>query len=119
MAQRKRIQRRRLAEHLSAVRPDIVDPAAEIAAGRVLVDGRIVRRVALADDADLVALVKPMFELQLAGAPTDAASVDAALARAAQGIADAGWEVTACAESPVRGARGAVEGFVRARRRAP
>ena len=244
MAQRKRIQRRRLGEHLSAVRPGIVDPAAEIAAGRVLVDGRIVtnpasmvprdasivvrgpivlrgeaklraalaafpdvrlagrvaldtgaaaggftrvllaagarrvyavdaghgqllgslrqdprvvnleatnladldrrrvpdvvevvtldlsylalaaaaeqlRRVPLADDADLVALVKPMFELQLAAAPTDRASVDAAVARAAQGIADAGWEVVACSESPVRGARGAVEGFVRARRRAP
>jgi 23S rRNA (cytidine1920-2'-O)/16S rRNA (cytidine1409-2'-O)-methyltransferase len=244
VAQRRRIQRRRLAEHLSAVRPDIVDPTAEIAAGRVLVDGRIVtnpasmvprdasivvrgplvfrgeaklraafaafkdvriagrvaldagaaaggftrvllatgarrvyavdaghgqllgslrqdprvvnleatnladldrrlvpdvvevvtldlsylglgaaagelRRVALADDADLVALVKPVFELKLAAAPTDHASVDAAVARAAQGIADAGWEVIASAKSPVRGARGAVEGFVRARRRAP
>jgi predicted rRNA methylase YqxC with S4 and FtsJ domains len=74
-------------------------------------------RVAIADDADLVALVKPMFELHLAHAPADPASVGAALARAARGIEAAGWSVLADAESPVRGARGAVELLLRARRR--
>jgi 23S rRNA (cytidine1920-2'-O)/16S rRNA (cytidine1409-2'-O)-methyltransferase len=242
MGKRKRSPRRRLVEHLSVVRPDIVDPAAEIAAGRVCVDGRIVAnpasmvlpdasvvvlrpvalrgeaklraalaafgdvrvggrvaldagaaaggftrvllaegasrvyavdaghgqllgslrqdarvvnleatnlgdldrrlvpdvvqiitldlsylslaaaagqlgRIALADDADLVALVKPMFELRLARAPSDPASLAEALSRAARGIEANGWRVAAHVESPVRGAGGAVELLLHARRR--
>ena len=59
--------------------------------------------------ADLIGLVKPMFELRLASAPTDAESAELAAARAAAGVADAGWVVESTAPSPVTGARGAVE----------
>ncbi len=73
-------------------------------------------RIALAHDADLIGLVKPMFELRLATAPSDANSVDAATARAASGIAAAGWRVIGTMPSPVLGGRGAVEALLHARR---
>jgi 23S rRNA (cytidine1920-2'-O)/16S rRNA (cytidine1409-2'-O)-methyltransferase len=72
--------------------------------------------IRLADGADLVALVKPMFELALDRPPNDAERLEAALAAARRGIAQAGWQVGGDMESPTRGARGAVEYFVRARR---
>jgi 23S rRNA (cytidine1920-2'-O)/16S rRNA (cytidine1409-2'-O)-methyltransferase len=67
--------------------------------------------------AALIGLVKPMNELGLAGPPQDPALVDAAVARAAAGIAEAGWEVLDAIPSPVTGSRGAVEAFVYAVRR--
>jgi len=65
---------------------------------------------------ELVGLVKPMFELKLASAPSDRASLDEALARAVAGIEAAGWRVVATMDSPVTGAGGAPELFVHARR---
>ena len=73
-------------------------------------------RIAMAHDADLIGLVKPMFELRLATAPSDAISVDAATERAASGIAAAGWRVIGTMPSPVLGGRGAVEALLHARR---
>jgi 23S rRNA (cytidine1920-2'-O)/16S rRNA (cytidine1409-2'-O)-methyltransferase len=73
-------------------------------------------RIAIAPDADLIGLVKPMFELRLATAPTDPARVDEATERAAVGISAAGWEVIGTMPSPVLGGRGAVEALVHARR---
>jgi len=73
-------------------------------------------RIALAVDADLIGLVKPMFELRRGTAPTDATSVDAATERAASGIAAAGWRVIGAMPSPVLGGRGAVEALIHARR---
>lgn len=73
--------------------------------------------LAFAPGADLIGLVKPMFELRLASAPTDLPSLDAATARAVRGIEDGGWRVVGTAPSDVGGARGAIEGFVHARRR--
>ena len=64
---------------------------------------------------ELIALVKPMFELHLDHAPTDASSLAAAIAAATAGIHAAGWEVVSTMTSPVRGGKGAVEGFVYAR----
>ena len=75
--------------------------------------------VAIAERADLIALVKPMFELRRGTAPSDRASLDHALAHAEAGVAVAGWEVVAHADSPVRGARGAAELFLHARYRSP
>jgi len=75
-------------------------------------------RLAFADGADLVALVKPMFELDRASAPVDDASIDLARARASAGLAASGWDVVASIPSPVPGAGGARELFVHARRRA-
>ncbi|HEX4755511.1 MAG TPA: SAM-dependent methyltransferase [Candidatus Dormibacteraeota bacterium] len=65
--------------------------------------------VALAPGAVLVGLVKPMFELRAATAPSDRGSLDAALAAASAGVAAAGWSVRGSIDSPVTGARGARE----------
>jgi len=73
-------------------------------------------RITIAPDAVLIGLVKPMFELRLATAPSDAISVDAATERAASGIAAAGWRVIGTMPSPVLGGRGAVEALLHARR---
>ncbi len=74
-------------------------------------------RVSLAADATLVALVKPMFELRAATAPSDRASLDAAVAAASVGVVAAGWEVCGSINSPVTGSRGAREVLLHARRR--
>lgn len=73
-------------------------------------------RVAFAPDADLIALVKPMFELAMAEAPLDDASLAEALRRASAGIEAAGWTVVATMPSPVLGHHGAKELLVHARR---
>lgn len=62
---------------------------------------------------DLIALVKPQFELRLAAPPADPRpALDAAVA----GIERAGWHVRDTIESPVRGAHGSVEYLVFATR---
>jgi 23S rRNA (cytidine1920-2'-O)/16S rRNA (cytidine1409-2'-O)-methyltransferase len=66
--------------------------------------------------AELIGLVKPMFELRLATAPTDRPALDRALEAAVAGVSDAGWEIVATMDSPVEGAGGARELFVHARR---
>jgi 23S rRNA (cytidine1920-2'-O)/16S rRNA (cytidine1409-2'-O)-methyltransferase len=73
-------------------------------------------RIAIADDADLVVLVKPMFELGLAAPPEEGVLLKRAVVRAIQGIELGRWTVLARMESPVRGAAGAIEFFLRARR---
>jgi len=73
-------------------------------------------RVPIAERSQLVALVKPMFELGLASAPVDDERVGRALELAIAGIERAGWSVAGAVESPVRGARGAREHLVHARR---
>ncbi len=74
------------------------------------------KSLAIAQGADLVALVKPMFELSLPQPPTDPADLKEAVRRARRGVEGAGWTVADCIESPVRGARGAVEFLLHARR---
>ncbi|MBV8445259.1 MAG: TlyA family rRNA (cytidine-2'-O)-methyltransferase [Candidatus Dormibacteraeota bacterium] len=69
-------------------------------------------RVGFATGAELVGLVKPMFELRLATAPVDLASVEAAIRAAAEGVEHAGWQVLATIPSPVTGARGAREALL-------
>jgi 23S rRNA (cytidine1920-2'-O)/16S rRNA (cytidine1409-2'-O)-methyltransferase len=68
-------------------------------------------------DAQLVALVKPMFELRLARPPDDPAEIRRAVAAAERGLREGGWEPAGAIESPARGSRGAVEWLVHARRR--
>ncbi len=68
----------------------------------------------LEPDAELVALIKPMFELGLQTPPTDRARLHGAVARAADGIEQGPWNVVGRVASPVRGAHGAVEFFVHA-----
>lgn len=74
-------------------------------------------RLEYAPRADLVALVKPMFELRLGEPPDDRPTLAEALGRATQGVERAGWRVDASMDSPVRGGGGAAELFLHARRR--
>jgi 23S rRNA (cytidine1920-2'-O)/16S rRNA (cytidine1409-2'-O)-methyltransferase len=71
--------------------------------------------VAFAGGAELIALVKPMFELGLDAPPPDVRLPDA-LAVATLGIERAPWRVIGSIASPVTGHRGAKELLVHARR---
>ena len=73
-------------------------------------------RIELTPRADLVGLVKPMFELRLADAPADRATLDRALDAARAGVESAGWTVLDTMDAPVGGAGGAHELFLHARR---
>jgi 23S rRNA (cytidine1920-2'-O)/16S rRNA (cytidine1409-2'-O)-methyltransferase len=73
-------------------------------------------RIELASGAELIGLVKPMFELRRATAPVDDAGLEAALQAAVAGVIAAGWHVVASMESPVLGSRGAREALLHARR---
>ena len=75
-----------------------------------------VGRIGVAPGADLVGLVKPMFELRLGQPPEDEARLEQALALAIAGVGAAGWRVLESMPSPVRGARGAREFLIRASR---
>ena len=63
---------------------------------------------------ELVALVKPMFELHLDHAPTDDRSLADAVERAVAGVEAAGWSVAATMDSPVTGGKGAREALLHA-----
>ena len=75
----------------------------------------VTERLEFAPGATLLALVKPMFELQAAALPTSTAELAEAVMVAEQGIRAAGWAIEATVESPLRGNGGAVEYFTRAR----
>ena len=60
----------------------------------------------------MIALVKPMFELQRATAPTAPGDLEEAVEKAKAGLDRAGWHPVATTESPVRGSRGAIEFFI-------
>jgi 23S rRNA (cytidine1920-2'-O)/16S rRNA (cytidine1409-2'-O)-methyltransferase len=68
--------------------------------------------VGLAPAAELIGLVKPMFELRLGTAPTEPDLLHRAIAEASQNIAGTRWAVKGQMESPVRGSKGAIEGFI-------
>jgi 23S rRNA (cytidine1920-2'-O)/16S rRNA (cytidine1409-2'-O)-methyltransferase len=72
-------------------------------------------RVRFAADAELVALVKPQFELRLGKSPRGR-EVEDAFPPAAAGLERAGWRVLGGARSPVRGAGGSDELLLHARR---
>ena len=71
---------------------------------------------AFAADADLIALVKPMFELSLDAPPDDEASLRRALDMAMAGVERASWRVAGTMASPVTGSKGAREWLLHARR---
>jgi 23S rRNA (cytidine1920-2'-O)/16S rRNA (cytidine1409-2'-O)-methyltransferase len=73
-------------------------------------------QVALNDGAVLLALLKPMSELRMGELPADEQLLERAIDVASDGIARAGWTVLGHMDSPIRGAHGAVEFFLYARR---
>jgi 23S rRNA (cytidine1920-2'-O)/16S rRNA (cytidine1409-2'-O)-methyltransferase len=72
--------------------------------------------VEIDEHADLIALVKPMFELALPTPPSSEPELEDAVARAVAALEAGGWRVQGSVRSPVAGARGAVEFLVHARR---
>lgn len=74
----------------------------------------------IAEGADLVALVKPMYELGLAGPPADPDERAKAVELAAAAFEATGWRAPRWVESPVTGRRGAIEYLLHlCRRRSP
>jgi predicted rRNA methylase YqxC with S4 and FtsJ domains len=74
--------------------------------------------VRMAPTADLVALVKPMYELGLGSSPTDERTLKRAVEAARRGIErDERWVVEGVVASPVLGAGGACEWLIHAHRR--
>jgi 23S rRNA (cytidine1920-2'-O)/16S rRNA (cytidine1409-2'-O)-methyltransferase len=73
-------------------------------------------RLVLAAGAELVAVVKPIYELRLAGPPADPAVCGRAVRAAEAGLRAAGWRPCGAVPSPVRGGRGAVEALLHATR---
>jgi 23S rRNA (cytidine1920-2'-O)/16S rRNA (cytidine1409-2'-O)-methyltransferase len=73
-------------------------------------------RLRLSPLAQLIALVKPMFELRLAHLPPDARLAEA-VERAVESVTKAGWRVVSVRRSSVGGAGGAVEFFLHAVRK--
>jgi 23S rRNA (cytidine1920-2'-O)/16S rRNA (cytidine1409-2'-O)-methyltransferase len=69
-------------------------------------------RLRIADNADLLALVKPMYELHLSTPPTSQGALARAVAVARRGVERLPWRVVASVESPLPGSRDAVEFFL-------
>jgi 23S rRNA (cytidine1920-2'-O)/16S rRNA (cytidine1409-2'-O)-methyltransferase len=74
-------------------------------------------RIMFSPGAELLAVVKPRFELGLAEPPSEARELAKAVQLASGGIDQAGWTVTGSVLSPVTGGRGAIEFLLHARRR--
>jgi 23S rRNA (cytidine1920-2'-O)/16S rRNA (cytidine1409-2'-O)-methyltransferase len=72
--------------------------------------------IRFASRAEILALVKPMFELRRAVPPTAPADLRAAVGAAEEGLLQAQWQPLATIESPHRGGSGAIEFFIHARR---
>jgi 23S rRNA (cytidine1920-2'-O)/16S rRNA (cytidine1409-2'-O)-methyltransferase len=73
-----------------------------------------IETLSFANDADLVALVKPMFELGLDAPPEDDPSLERALDLAVAGVEQAPWRVTGTMPSPVTGSKGTREWLLHA-----
>jgi 23S rRNA (cytidine1920-2'-O)/16S rRNA (cytidine1409-2'-O)-methyltransferase len=70
----------------------------------------------IARDADLIVLVKPMYELNLAYPPLDEDSRQRAVDRAVVAFERQRWRTLGAVESPIRGHNGAIEYLVHFRR---
>lgn len=75
-----------------------------------------IETLSFAPDADLIALVKPMFELGLDSPPEDDPSLRRALDLAVAGVERHPWHVVGTMPSPVTGSKGAREWLLHARR---
>ena len=75
--------------------------------------------VTIAPGADLVALVKPMFELRLAHPPAEPGQRAKAVEIAIAAFEATGWRAPRWIESPLPGRRGAIEYLIHLRRARP
>lgn len=76
-----------------------------------------IEAVAIADAADLIALVKPMYELRLAGPPAEPDQRAKAVELAVAAFERTGWRSPRSMQCPVPGRRGAIEHLLHLRRR--
>jgi 23S rRNA (cytidine1920-2'-O)/16S rRNA (cytidine1409-2'-O)-methyltransferase len=102
-----RLDRQLIGEPVDLITMDLSYLAVADAIGQL--DGRI-----LAPAAQLIALIKPTFELHSAALADQPQQVVAAVAAAARALAGHGWRVLGQEPSPILGAKGAVEVFVHA-----
>ena len=105
------ITRQQLPEVVDTVTVDLSYPAVADAVPQL-------EALEIAPDADLVALVKPTFELRRGRPPVGRAQLEAALRTATDAVGAGSWRVVATCESVVTGTRGTTEFFVHARREA-
>jgi 23S rRNA (cytidine1920-2'-O)/16S rRNA (cytidine1409-2'-O)-methyltransferase len=75
-----------------------------------------IEAIVIAKDADLIALVKPMYELGLAGPPADPDQRAKAVEMAAAAFERIGWRSAQSIECPLLGRRGAIEHLMHLRR---
>jgi 23S rRNA (cytidine1920-2'-O)/16S rRNA (cytidine1409-2'-O)-methyltransferase len=80
---------------------------------RAIVPG-ITKKLTYSPGATMIALVKPMFELQAGELPTERADLERAVNSGETALDSAGWRVDQAIESPLRGNGGAIEFFLRA-----
>lgn len=113
------LERTNLARLTTALVPELVDVVTMDLSYLSIADaiGQI-EKVRFAADADLIALVKPMFELGRGELPTTPAEFDEAIARASRGVELLPWAVQGWMPSPVTGSHGATEFLLHARRAA-
>jgi 23S rRNA (cytidine1920-2'-O)/16S rRNA (cytidine1409-2'-O)-methyltransferase len=109
-----------LGELSSSTVPDAVDVLTVDVSYLALADAvRQLEVLAIDAAADLVALVKPTFELHRPTLAASDADLADAVALAAEGIRGAGWSLVATCPAPPTGRRGAREVFVHATRSSP
>lgn len=92
---------------------DIVTVDVSYSPLRAIVPG-VTQKLLYSPGATMIALVKPMFELQAARLPTERADLERAANSGEAALDSAGWRVDQVVESPLRGNNGAIEFFIRA-----
>ncbi len=74
-----------------------------------------IAKLRIAPGADLIALVKPIYELRTGVLPTSEDAYQRAVTQASRGLSENGWRIVGTERSPVRGGRGAVEWLLHGR----
>ena len=98
--------------------PDVVDiVVADLSYLSLAAAAPQIEAIAIAAGADLIALVKPMYELGLAVPPADPDQRVKAVELAAAAFEGTGWHEPRWIPSPVTGRRGAIEYLLHLRRR--
>jgi 23S rRNA (cytidine1920-2'-O)/16S rRNA (cytidine1409-2'-O)-methyltransferase len=112
------LERTNLAELDRILIPDTIDVVtADLSYIRLAVAiPQVVEHVDLSARADLVALIKPQFELALRNPPSEGILLRQAVQLARQGIEQAGWQTQTIIQSPLTGRRGSIEFLLHARR---
>ena len=114
------LERTNLADLTRALIPDVIEivtvDLSYLALARAAPQ---IEAVVIAAGADLVALVKPMYELKLARPPADPDQRAKAVEMATAAFEETGWRSPRSIQCPVPGRRGAIEYLIHLRRGHP